>query len=61
VTIEGRGVSLARDEKKEEENPGSNDHDLHSPEGHAARYVLRHRQLPYREDTPAGRLCTQDL
>ena len=45
-------MSLPRDEKQEEENPGSNDHDLHSPEGNAARYVLRHSQFPYREDTP---------
>jgi hypothetical protein len=56
VTIKSRGVSLARDEKKEEENPGSDDHHLRSPEGHAARYVLRHRQLPYREDASAGLL-----
>jgi hypothetical protein len=54
VSIESRGVSLAREEKKEEENPGSDDRHLRSPEGHAARYVLRHRQLPYREDAPAG-------
>jgi hypothetical protein len=53
---EGRGVSLARDEKKKEENPGSNYHDLRSPEGYAARYVLGHRQLPCREDAPAGPL-----
>jgi hypothetical protein len=56
LIIEGRGVSLARDEKKEEENPGSNYRDLRSPEGCAARYVLGHRQLPCREDAPAGPL-----
>jgi hypothetical protein len=44
-------VSLARDEKKKEENPGSDDRDLRSPHGYAARYVLRHSQLRYREDT----------
>ena len=49
-------MSLARDEKKEEENPGSDDHDLHSPEGYVARYVLRHPQFPDREDAPAGLL-----
>jgi hypothetical protein len=42
LLIQGRGVSLARDEKKKEENPGSDDHDLRSPKGYAARYVLRH-------------------
>ena len=44
-------MSLPRDEKQEEENPGSDDRYLHSPEGNAARYVLRHSQFPYREDT----------
>jgi len=58
VIIEGRGVSLTRDEKEKEENPGSNDHNLRSPKGYAARYVLRHLQLRYRGDTPAG-LLTQ--
>jgi len=52
LIIEGRGVRLVRDEKKKEENPGSHDHDLHSPEGYTARYVLHHSQLRYREDTP---------
>ena len=51
-------MSLPRHQKQEEEDPGSNDHDLHSPKGNAARCVLRHGQLPYREDTslnlPAG-------
>jgi hypothetical protein len=42
VVVEGRGVSLPRDEKQEEENPGSDDRYLHSPQGYAARYVLRH-------------------
>jgi hypothetical protein len=42
LIVEGRGVRLARDEKKEEENPGSDEHDLRSPEGYAVRYVLRH-------------------
>jgi hypothetical protein len=54
LLIEGRGVSLARDEKKEEENPGSDDRYLRSPEGYAARYVLRHRLLPDREDALAS-------
>jgi hypothetical protein len=61
MVIEGRGVSLARDEKKEEENPGSDDRDLRSPEGYAARYVLRHPQVPDREDAPTGLLRRQDL
>jgi hypothetical protein len=39
-------MSLPRDQQHEEENPGSDDRDLHSPKGHAARYVLRHRQFP---------------
>ena len=39
-------MSLPRDQKQEEENPGSDDRDLRSPKGNAARYVLRHRQLP---------------
>jgi hypothetical protein len=56
VIIEGRGMSLARDEKKEEENPGRHDRNLHSPKGYAARNVLRHPQLPYREDAPTGLL-----
>jgi hypothetical protein len=56
VIVEGRGVGLARDEKKEEENPGSHDRNLHSPKGNAVRYVLRHRQFPYRENAPAGLL-----
>jgi hypothetical protein len=47
-------VSLPRDQQHDEENPGSHDHDLHGPEGDAARYVLRHRQLPCREGTSAG-------
>jgi hypothetical protein len=47
-------MSLPRDQQHEEENPGSDDRDLHSPKGDAARYVLRHRQFPYREDAPAG-------
>jgi hypothetical protein len=42
LLIQGRGVSLARDEKKEEKDPGSDERDLRSPEGYAARYVLRH-------------------
>jgi hypothetical protein len=54
-------MSLPRDEKQEEEDPGSNDHDLHCPEGNAARYVLRHRQLPLIGKTPpqASRHCNR--
>jgi hypothetical protein len=51
VIIDGGGVRLSRDQKQEKENPGSDDRDLRSPEGNAARYVLRHSQFPYREDT----------
>jgi hypothetical protein len=52
VIVEGRGVRLARDEKEKKENPGSHDRKLRSPKGYAARYVLRHRQLPIGKTRP---------
>jgi hypothetical protein len=39
-------MGLPRDQEQEEENPGSDDRNLHSPKANAARYMLRHRQLP---------------
>jgi len=54
VILDGRGMGLPRDQKQEEEHPGSDDRDLHSPKGDAARYVLRHRQFPYREGAPVS-------
>ena len=54
MITDSRGMSLPRDQKQEEEHPGSHDRDLHSPKGHAARYVLHHRQFPYRVDATPG-------
>jgi hypothetical protein len=59
--IKGRRVGLPRDEEQEEENSGSNDHNLHRLKGDTARYLLRHRQLPYREDAPASLRCNHNL
>ncbi|HEX9042669.1 MAG TPA: hypothetical protein VF838_16915 [Trebonia sp.] len=39
-------MSLSRDQEHQEKDPGSDDRDLHSPKDYAARYVLRHAQLP---------------
>jgi len=57
-------MSLPRDQKQEEENPGSHDHDLHSPKGYAARHVLRHRQLRLsgrraRRPSDVAKTCSQ--
>lgn len=54
MTVGRRGMGLARDDEQEEEDPGSHDRDLHSPKGDAARYVLRHGRLHYREDTSSN-------
>jgi hypothetical protein len=59
MVIGRRGVGLARGEEQQDENPGSHDRDLHSPKGNAARYVLRHGKLPYREDTHLNRWTCQ--